>query len=705
MTEYEEPEAEAPKAKYSKADLEALGQKWLERIRLSEEREQHWRDSAEKAENAYLAGCNKSERDSEAPEFNIIHSNVETIVPSIYNSAGKPDIRARHNNTDPIAKVVSDILERAIMTQIDDSAMAAEVEASAQDTFVAGRGIVRVKFDADVQGEQVQGERVEYEVVAWDDFRMGAAKKWKDVPWVAIRHTITQEALEEVEDKELADLQVDPDAVKSDDDVTLWEIWCKRTRKVYFIVGENHKVLSVKDDPLGLKRFFPVTTPIQPITATNSMTPVCPYEIYKTLADELDMITRRIRGLTEVLKAKGIYAGTLEDLDALATADDGELVGLPDMEGIVAQGGLERAIMWWPVEKIIVVIRELVAQREQTKQAIYEITGISDIIRGQSSASETATAQQIKTQWGSLRIKKMQRLIERQVRELFIITAEIISSKFTIPTLQMISGMQIPPEAMPLLQKPLDHYRIDVESDSTIRADLESGRREMAEFLQGTAQFFSSMAPIVAQAPQAAGPVVEMYSSFARQFNLGKQAEDALDQFAQIAKQAAENPPPNPEAEAMQAEQQAKAQEMQANMQVKGQELQLKGAEMQQKGQISQAELALKEREIGLKESELALRAQEIAISRESAGVDNAVKQGQVVSGLGAMGEQLVQMMAQAFGPIIQQMQEQQAMGLQAIMAEIQSGNQAVIASINAPNEIVRGEDGRAMGTRKAMVQ
>lgn len=715
--------------KYTAADLEALGQKWLERIRLSEEREEDWRKSAEKAEKAFLAdSCEDGE--GEAPEFNIIHSNVETIVPSIYNSAGKPDIRPRHNVADPVAKVVSDILERAILTMVDDSAMAAEVEASAQDVFVAGRGIVRVKFDADVSEQPVMdpmgaapvydtdgqpamqqavtGERVEYEVVAWDDFRQGPAKKWKDVPWIAIRHCITQEALEEIEDPALADLQVDPEvATKETDDVTLWEIWCKATRKVYFIVAENHKVLAIKDDPLRLRKFFPVATPVQPITASKGLTPVCPYDVYKALADELDDITRRIRGLTAVLKAKGIYAGKLEDLDELADADDGEIVGMADLEGIVAQGGIDRAIMWWPVDKIIIVIRELVAQREQTKQAIYEITGISDIIRGQSSASETATAQQIKTQWGSLRIKKMQRLIERQVRELFILTAEIISLHFSPETLQKVAGMQIPPEAMPFLQKPLDHLRIDVESDSTIRADLENGRKEMAEFLTGTAQFFSSMALIIAQAPQAAAPVVEMYSSFARQFNFGKQAEDALDQFGQIAKQAAENPPPNPEAEAMKAEQEAKAQEMQANMQVKGQELQIKQAEMQQKGQLSAAELALKEREIGLKEAELALRSQEIAISREVADVDNgikrgdlATKQGETLASLGNVGQEFAAMLVQAIAPIVQQMQAGNDAQMAMILQEVQRGNAMMAATISAPKEIVRGEDGRAVGVR-----
>jgi hypothetical protein len=707
---------------YTTSDLERLGQKWLERIRLSEKREQEWADTAESAERAFLAGRDGTEH--EAPEFNIVHSNVETIVPAVYNSAGKPDIRPRHNNKDALGKVVSDILERSIMAMVDDSRMAAEVEASAQDVFVAGRGIVRIKFDADVApdpmtGEQsVTNERVKYEVVSWRDFRMGPASRWDEVPWVAFRHCLSQEALEGIEDPKLADLQPDPENVASDEDVHIWEIWCRDTGKVYKIVAENHRVLSVKPDPLALSGFFPCAAPVQPITATGKMIPVCPYEVYRTLAEELDQITSRIRGLTEVLKAKGAIAGDTGDLDALAQADDGEIVPLADMENVMAQGGLERAIMWWPIDRIIQVIRELNAQREQTKQVIYEITGISDIIRGATSASETATAQQIKTQWGSLRIKKMQRLIERQVRELFVMTAEIISSKFSIPTLQKLAGMEIPQEAMVMLQAPLDHYRIDVESDSTVRADLEGSRREMSEFLQGTAQFFSAMAPIVAQAPEAAGPVVEMYSSFARQFNLGRQAEDALDQFGIMAQQAASQPRPDPNAAAQQAEQakaqadmQGKQMDMQARQAEKQADVVLKREEMTQKGQLAQVELALKERELALKEREVALNeataAQDFAMRQDQAKTDAASAQGELAGNAAELVTVLAAPLQQALAPLIamvMQADQRQAGDAERVMAAIAQSNSAIAAAMMAPKEIVRDADGRAMGVRTALL-
>jgi hypothetical protein len=621
--EIEEIEDDAKETGLTASDLELIGKKWLDRLRAADKREESWSKSATEAQKAYLADdCD--DIPGEVPDFNILHSNVETIVPSIYNSTPKPDIRPRHGVPDAVAKQVSDIYERAISAQIDDSRLDCEIEKSAQDAFLAGRGVVRIKFDADVSekpvlmvnpltgaqevvGSQtvVTGERLIYEVVPWQDYREGPAKRWSDVPWVAYRHFLSEEGVDEIEDEALTDLQGDVENEEEGETETpVWEIWCKATKRVYFITADNARVLRIADDPLNLTGFFPQPEPVQPITPTNSRKPVCPYSVYKSLAQELDTLTKRIQRIVEGLKVRGLVAGGAEDISNLAAAGDNELVTAANLESLVAAGGLDKAIMWWPLETAIAVVRELYSQREQTKQAIYEITGISDIIRGQGAASETATAQQIKTQWGSLRIKKMQRAIERQVRGVFIISAEIIAQRFSAETLAKMTGVQITPEIQPILQAPLDHYRIDVESDSTVRADLTQGRQEMAQFLQGTAQFFQTMAPVIAQAPQAAGPIVEMYSAFARQFNLGKQAEDALDQFVQMAQQAAQQPKgPDAAQEAMKAELAMKQQDMQARLGMDQQKMALDIQKAQLDVQLKQADLALKNRQLDLDEA------------------------------------------------------------------------------------------------------
>lgn len=638
-------------ADYSRDDLRRIGEQWLDRIKQAEKRENKWIRDAKAAEAAYLADDESGE---DLPSFNILHSNVETIVPSIFNSTPSPDIRPRYQQKDPVVKVVADIIERAVSTQVDDNALDQEVEASAQDAFMAGRGIVRVRFDADevpaefaiaqvidpdtgdlveqeieVAPARLANERVLYEVVSWRDYREGPAKRWDAVPWVAYRHEVSDEERKRLESEEVVSRYEEGDFKDEDKDCSIWEIWEKDSGSVFFVVEETSKVLDVKEDPLQLSTFFPQAAPVQPITGTGKRCPVCPYAIYKKLAQELDTATARINAIMKGLKVRGVIAGDASVLDELASAGDNELVTVQNIENLIAAGGLEKAVMWWPIETAVAVLRELYAQREQTKQAIYEITGISDIIRGQGAASETATAQQIKTEWGALRVKKMQRLIERQVRDLFKLTAEIITLHFSAEGLSLASGMDIPPEAQQYLQKPLDHYRIDVESDSTVRADLTKGRQEMAQFLEGTAQFFNTMAPVIGQAPQAAGPIVEMYASFARQFNLGKAAEDALEQFAEMAKQASSQTQDNPEQEAKMAEMQAKMQEMQGKFALEVEKLKLQSQNLMLDGQIKQAELQIKNREAGIKEDQLQLEEAKATVDAAAKAYETTIEQEQ----------------------------------------------------------------------------
>lgn len=607
-----------PEIDYKEKDLKELAKDWLERIQAADKRESDWQDEATCAEDIYL--CKKDSKNQ--TDFNIVYSMVETTVPAIYNSTPNPDVRPRFNMSDPVLKVVADIYERSLMAQMDDDKVDAEVEKLAQDAVLAGRGVIRVRFHADVDGESITNERLTYENVSWRDYREGPAKRAGDVPWRAFRHTVTLKEMRRISDDAVFELQTsadDTDADAENEDVDVWEIWCRDTGKVYFVVDEISKVLKIEDDPLGLKNFYPCPDPVQPVTGTGQRTPVCPYSAYKRLAEELDRITRRINKIMSGLKVRGFIAASAEDIAQLAESEDNTLVPIPNIEGLAATGGLDRAIMWWPVEQAAQVLMQLYQQRDQTKNAIYEITGISDIVRGQSDPNETAAAQRIKTQWGSQRVKRLQRMVQSHIRDLFVISAEIMASKFRPEELIHISGVQVQEEMLPhvagVLAAPLDHYRIDVESDSTIRADLTMRRGEMAEFLQGTAAFFGTMAPVVKDNPASAVPAAEIYAAFARQFSLGKQAEDAIDQMADMAKQQAdqgapEGEQPDPvEMAKLQMQQQLGQQRHERemmNMQLKAKELELQQMKMMQdshfKGletQLDAGELELKAHEMG----------------------------------------------------------------------------------------------------------
>lgn len=728
-------------------DLLERGQKWLERIESAEKREKDWMDDAEGAETAYAARHNATR--GKVPDFNIIHSNVETIVPAIYNSTAVADIRSRNTLADPEAppqpqpgpngeppnqqavqqfriaqmqyqaqvarvKSVKDfatMLERAITVQIDDNKLDTEVESCAQDSFLGGRGIVRVRIFADDNGE-----RLGFEAVSWRDFRHGPAKRWADVGWMAFRHSMASEEAERISDKEVigAQLAIDPDrrdGDSSDDDIVVWEIWCKGPDGNYveFVRASDGKILNRKPDPLGLSTFFPIATPVQPITLTGSLIPTSPVVIYKKLADELDTATRRINAITKGLKTKGAVAGNVADIEKWAQGDDNSLTVISDLEALAQTGGIEKAIAWWPIEQAANVLKQLYAQRESIKQAIYEITGISDIVRGASNAGETATAQQIKTQWGSLRIQKMQRQIERLVRDLFVISAEIIVTKFQPQTLQLMTGIEITPEIQEMMsQRTLANYRIDIESGSTVRADVARQREEHAQFLEGTGAFFTAFAPMVQTDPRAAEPITELFAAMTSSMNLGKQATDALEKLTSLAKQAAENPPPNPAEAQLKVEQEKQQAESQRAEQEHSQKMALGDQQMKQKAEehtFRMNELREQRQVEGLRLASQVKREdhqnKQADEDREFKRTSEAEKhQRELAIAKAPQGsiEEVTEMNDQQF----QMLAESQKMLAEAIAqgnAQIGQGLSELAAAIKAPKQVVRDpKTGRATG-------
>jgi len=105
-------------------------------------------------------------------------------------------------------------------------------------------------------------------------------------------------------------------------------------------------------------------------------------------------------------------------------------------------------IIWLPIDMIATTITALVAIRKQVIEDIYQITGLSDIMRGASDARETLGAQQLKSQFGSSRIRDKQYELIRIARDLVRITAEIITEKFDPVTIIEMSQTQLPTSKM-----------------------------------------------------------------------------------------------------------------------------------------------------------------------------------------------------------------------------------------------------------------
>lgn len=646
---------------------------WLEAIEASSDEEKPWRDiQAADAWKAY-----KGDPSSGSTAFNIFHSNIETIVPALYNSSPIPDVRRRFNDDDPVAAAVSEILERAISFSIDDYDFDETMKAVVKDMAVVDRGIARVKYEPTLEPVQADGDapgmghnggpemEVTYEealcqYVPYQMFRRGPATQWEQVPWVAFLHNMSRQEVEKLVARSghPKDVQATilgamryPTTAESAGDKTqaegkelpkfgarsrVWEIWDKDTREVIFISEDYCDFpLARLPDPLKLKEFFPTPRPAMIIQATDTLTPITSYSIYCKLIDELNDVTERIGKLVKQLRPRGAYFAVdgTDIVVQLANADDGELVPFQGAEAFAAAGGgIDKMISWFPLEPTAQALKELIAQREVIKQTIYEVTGISDIIRGSTDANETATAQNIKQQWGSIRIQSHQKEVERYARDLFRLKAEIMCKHFSIETLLMTTGLKYPTgaekqEAAQMQQQgeqqvaeyqqtvqaaqaagepppppPIDpkiveqeakrlkdvlskptveeiaalmkntrvaKYRVDIESDSTVRADLTKNQEQMKGFLDGFAAYAQAVGPMVQQGAMDPQVAIEIAAGFARNFRLGKQAEDALDKWAdKIRKDGTTPPPPDPEKEAGAALKQAQAEKTKVETQL-----------------------------------------------------------------------------------------------------------------------------------------
>ena len=607
--------------------------KWLNEMGDARKREDKWRKAATSIVEIYEG------QKKELSPYNILCSNTETLQPALYNSTPRPIVARRFKDEDPLGKMAGKVGERALeylidsgnaaYTSFDDLMASAVLEA-----LVPGRGLTRFKYDAtivtreneaaaatvsederegdetdDVETEpaapveEVQNETVCGEEIPWNRFLHGNAKKWRDVPWCAVEHFMTREELEKNFGKVGAKVPVTEtdsgsntgsednsearkDELKGMKVAQVFEIWDKEGKNVIFVSPQwKSAPLRETSDPLQLTGFYPWPQPLTFTSKISSLLPVALYTMYEEQAKELNIITVRLKRILAAMKVRGLYDATVEGIDKVLQSEDNTLVPAENVAALLAQGNaLEKAIWLMPIEKLVAVVQQLYVSRVQIKTVIYEITGIADIMRGSSQASETLGAQEIKNQWGTLRLKKTQKAVMRYCRDCLRIILEIAVSKLSPQTLKAMTGLpfpmmeekqqaqqqlammkqqyegmaqqaqmmgqqpppppQIPPElqqaaAMPSMEEVLDllkndtmrSYRIDIETNSTVDAEATEDKQDISELLNAISQFVNGMSPMVQSGTMPFEVVQSMLLAVVRRYRFGGELEDQLKQM------------------------------------------------------------------------------------------------------------------------------------------------------------------------------
>ncbi len=555
---------------------------WMDAWDVATETEEDWVKEADQAVKIWRSDKNAKRA------FNILHANVQVKVPAVYNSTPEPDVRSRDRSNKNVedneaARLGAQTIELALRYELDEYDFDDVARAVVRDSQISGRGVGRVVWktykhkDVD-EGQTTVWEEVSCKRVPWRFFRRGPGHSWDECPWVGYQHAVTRDDLYELlkdnPDVEsiLKDVNFDLtelDAKTKDKEnirdpsvyqrTELREIWDKLGRQVLFICpGYDKGPLVVDPDPYGLLEFFDCDV-IQPLTDPDGLTPICPYTIYKEQAEELAAISQRILALTNCLKFRGVRAAEIPEFDKIEDAQDGEfLVSNGAMALIGGSKGLSDAIWVMPIKEIADTIQQLLLNREAMKQTIYEITAISDVMRGATDPDETLGAQQIKAQSGSLRAHDEQQDVQKFCRNQFRKKAELIANKFQPETLSAIVGEELAPEVMNVLRSDVRrHYLIDIETNSTIRGDLARNQKNMEGFMGAAGQFIQTFVPLIQSGsfpPQLAQAAITVFGAFAKQFKMGKVVDDTLAQLEEAAKQWMESQQNDPEKEAKKKE-------------------------------------------------------------------------------------------------------------------------------------------------------
>lgn len=745
--------------------------RWMMELDLSSKTEKNWRERAKDVNCRYRdeadeqSGNNYSIDDSSfsgrygtGERFNILYSNIQTICPALYNQSPKPDVRRRYRDRDETGKVIADVMERGLSYTMDEEDFDRHMRMAVKDSQLSGRGVTRVKYEpafeqktneAGEEYDEMQYEEVEWEHVNWSDFRRGPGRIWEEVQWIGFRHTFDQDELEEHFPKTFKDIELDytPVGLKDDDDdgdpvsdtfkrAIVWEIWDKKKKEVVFIAPSlKERPAKTVDDPLTLKGFYPIPRPLYATENTDSLTPVEPFRFYEDQANELDELTARITGVIKACKVRGIYDSTISEMSNLMDSSETFLVPATDVLPLMQAGGLEKAVWIWPIEKIAGVLIHLYTQREAVKTIIYEITGIADIMRGSSAASETLGAQQLKAQFGTMRLDDMRREVQRYARDLIRMAAEIMAEQFSPETMAIMTEVKLPtPEQkqqavtmaqqlqaqqQPIpkkLQKLLDKptwdecmtvlrddqqrcYRIDIETDSTIAGDQAQEQKNITELLTGVATYIQNIGPAVEAGYLPIDAAKSMLMTAVRKFKMGREVEDALDMIGEDPDGGDEQDQgPSPEVQQMQMQMQELSQQAQQLQQENEQLKADKGAEMQrtqQDGQKAQAELGIKSREIALKEFE-AQQPQPDETIKIQADIQMAREKMEFEADQAALDRQkdvALALLSKGDGDA----PEGDGMNEAAAMLE------AVTAALTAPKVIVRDEMGNIIGAETGM--
>lgn len=433
---------------------------WLALITKAETAFRTWQDKSDSIDKLYanLETLSSLSRDR---QFQLFWANIQVLGPSIYSRPPAPVVVPRFRDQRPIPRIASEMIERCTVVSFETQDLDYVMRQVRDDLNINARGAVWARYETETTGGYLS-QKVCVEHVNRRDFLHDPVRNWQEVDWVSKRSWLTKKEARKRFRKTSGDLykeaayQTQKDEQTDETDGKLkagfWELWSKSLNKVVWIAEGCDKVLDEQAPHLELEGFFPCPRPAYGTTQRGSLIPVPDMLLYKDQLEEINQLTGRIHALADALRLKGFYPGGASELadaiEAAVKSNDDTAILVPVANwALFGNGGVKDTIVWIPLAEVGQTISALVTLRKELINDVYQIMGLSDIMRGSTDASETLGAQQLKSQYGSVRIRDKKDELVRIARDVTRITAEIMAENFTQKSMLDMSQMSIPTDA------------------------------------------------------------------------------------------------------------------------------------------------------------------------------------------------------------------------------------------------------------------
>ena len=599
-------------------------QLWSAEITAAQKTVDSWHRKAEQIVKKFRCQRGKSSGNF---DVNLFTSNVQTLRALLYGNVPQVNVTRRfEDQNDDAARVASEMLERLLNTDIQATgdSYAEALTYALDDRLLAGLGNARIRYEVEFEGGEeseveqslsMPGMEVEVEAqyggerkvphseqavvdyVHWKDFLWSPARTWGEVRWVAYRAYMTKDQVTERFGEDVADevsyvtqnetRSGDMDQMNDDpwQRAEVWEVWCRETKNVYWYCKGAGAILDEKEDPLELDGFFPSPMPLIANATTSGFIPQPEYIIAQDLYMEVDLLSKRIALLTKAVKAVGVYDASSEGVKRMMNEGvENELIPVDSWAALAEKGGLQGVVDWMPLADIVAALDKLRDVRKETIEILYQVTGMSDIMRGAASTAQAATAteQSIKAKFASVRVASLQNSFARFAADLQRLKAEVIIKHFDDQTIIERSNMsrsldaELIPAALEVLHDRFGEYRVEVESDQVSLTDYTQMKQERTEYLQAIGGYLQSIQPLVQLDPSVMPMALSILQWGLVGYKGARSVEGIMDKTIQqitqsVEKELAQKEQQQPQQDPAVAVEQAKAQSQMQLLQAKTQ--------------------------------------------------------------------------------------------------------------------------------------